>query len=297
MTPIDAPGIYEMSAEEYHADPCIEPSLSSTIAKALVSKSPAHAFEAHPKLGGAIDNDAEEPEDTKEQVLGALCHRLMLGKGADIVTVDADSWRSNAAKAQRDLAVAQGKIPVLKDKLPEAEAAVKSARFQLDFLGLGHVFRDGRKEIVLVWQEDGIWLRAMLDNLIIDEDSKTADIWDLKTVSRSSHPKACAAQIETLGYDLSLQFYSRGLAKLRPDLVGRIRRHWAFMEVKPPYSVTPCEITGEWEMVAEHNTERAIALWRKCLTENRWPHYVEAITRLEPKPWMLNDLLSSTSHE
>lgn len=296
---LDQPGIYEMTAAEYHADPCILPSLSSTIAKLLVSRSPAHAHLAHPRLGGAKDDEDDGPSDrdSKAKELGTLVHRLVLNKGGDIVVIQADSFRTNAAKAERDLAKAAGHIPVLAHKLPEAEASAKALRQQLDAMGLDYVFRDGRKEIVLVWQEDGIWCRAMIDNLIIDEDRKTADIWDLKTVGRSSHPKACGAQIEALDYDLSLAFYARGLAKVRPDLAGRIRNHWAFMEVLPPYSVTPCEITGEWNMVAEHNTERAIALWRKCMSEGRWPHYVDQIVRLEPKPWLLNDLLSSTSHE
>jgi hypothetical protein len=299
MNPIDKPGIYEMTAAEYHADPCAVPSLSSTVAKLLVTRSPAHAHLAHPKLGGLKDDDDDgsDPTASKEKALGELIHRLVLDKGGDIVVIQADAYRTTAAKLERDTALSRGQIPVLAHKLPAAQAAAEAARKQLDDLGLDHVFRDGKMEVVLVWEEDGVWLRAMLDQLIIDEDSKMGDIWDLKTVGRSSHPKACSAQIEALGYDLSLAFYSRGLAKLRPDLAGRIRKHWAFMEVKAPYSVTPCEITGEWEMVANHNTERAIALWRKCMTEGRWPHYVDAMVRLEPKPWILNDLLSSTSHE
>ena len=38
---ITAPGIYEMPADIYHADPCPEPSLSSTGARTLANGTPA----------------------------------------------------------------------------------------------------------------------------------------------------------------------------------------------------------------------------------------------------------------
>ena len=41
-------GIYTLSAEAYHADPCPEPSLSASIANVLLQRSPAHARIQHP---------------------------------------------------------------------------------------------------------------------------------------------------------------------------------------------------------------------------------------------------------
>lgn len=39
---IDEPGIYDMEPEQYHADPVIQPSLSASIAKRLIDRSPWH---------------------------------------------------------------------------------------------------------------------------------------------------------------------------------------------------------------------------------------------------------------
>lgn len=295
MTPIDKPGIYSaLTAEQYHADPCVVPSLSSTIAKLLVSKSPAHAYHAHVRLGGAKDEGDEETSDpsaSKAKALGELIHRLVLGKGADIEVIHEDAYRTNVAKAKRDVALAQGKLPVLAHKLPEAQAAADACRRQLDDMGYDYVYRDGQKEVVIVWSENGIWLRAMVDWLLIDENSKTALIRDLKTVGRSSHPSACAKQITDMGYDLSLSFHLRGLIAVRPDLAGRVKIAWDFLEVKPPYATTPVEISGEWQMAAEMRCERAIALWRKCTAENRWPFYADTMTRLDPRPWDIADMM------
>mgnify|MGYP003651518206 CR=1 FL=1 len=294
---ITKPGIYQdCDATAYHGDPVAVPSLSSTMAKLLVTKSPRHAWLAHPKLGGAKEEGDEEgfdPSASKAKALGELIHALVLGKGAEIVVINADSWRTNAAKAERDAAVAAGHIAVLAHKLPEAQAAAAAWRSQLDDMGFDRVFRDGMKEVVLVWEENGTWFRAMIDQLIIDEDTKTAEIWDLKTVGRSSHPAACAKQITDFGYDLSLDFYSRGLVALRPDLAGRIKKRWVFGEVAAPFAATPIEINGEWEMVAQMQCDRAIALWRKCVAENRWPFYASDIVRLEPKPWMIADAMAT----
>lgn len=297
MTPITKPGMFQdISAVQYHADCCPEPSLSSSIAKLLISKSPKHAWLAHSRLGGAKQEDEEEspdPSASKAKALGELIHRLVLGKGGDVVVIDADSYRSAAAKAQRDLARAQGNIPVLAHKFPEAESAAAECRAQLDAMGYDYVFRQGMTEVVICWIENGIWHRAMIDNLHIDEDTKTAEWWDLKTVSRSSHPEACAKQIADLGYDFSAIFQTRGLMALRPDLAGRIKRRWAFLEVNPPYATTPVEISAEWDMAAEVRCERAIALWRKCVTENKFPYYVDQLTCLEPKPWMVIDAFAN----
>lgn len=290
---ITAPGIYtDCSETDYHSDPCPSPSLSSTVAKLLVSKSPKHAWLSHPRLGGmkeAGDEESADPSASKSKALGELIHRLVLGKGSDIEVIHEDAYRSNVAKAKRDLALEQGKLPVLAHKLPEAQAAADACRAQLDAMGLDYVFR-GTREAVIVWQtEAGVWCRAMIDDLTIDENTKTAEIWDLKSVGRSSHPKACGAQIEAMGYDISLEFYLRGLLAVRPDLAGRVKRRWVFLETMAPYAATPVEISAEWELAAEHDCEKAMAIWRRCMETGRWPYYVEKIERLEPKPWRLAD--------
>lgn len=292
MSTILSPGIHRnITAAQYHADPCVVPSLSSTIAKEIVSRSPRHGWLKHPRLGGARDEGDEEEsnEATKEKLLGLLVHRLVLGRGGDIVEINEDSYRTNAAKAAKAQALAQGKIPVLSSKLPAAQAAADSCRAQLDDMGLDYVFRGGDIEAVIVWQDGPAWCRAMLDHVIIDENTKTAEIWDLKTVGRSSHPKACGAQIESLGYDISLEFYLRGLLAVRPELAGRIKRRWVFVEVKPPFAATPVEISAEWEMAAAHDCDRAIALWKRCMETGKWPFYTDKLVRLEPKPWRLAD--------
>ncbi len=299
---ITAPGIYpDCTAEQYHSDPVVSPSLSSTIAKLLVSKSPKHAWLAHARLGGAKvegEEESADPSASKAKALGELIHRLVLGKGAEIEVIHADNYKTAAARAERDGALALGKLPVLAHNLPEAQAAADACRAQLDDMGLDYVFRGGMREVVIVWQTpEGVWCRAMIDFILIDEATKTAEIFDLKTVGRSSHPKACASQIDQMGYDISLEWYERGVVSVRPDLAGRIKKRWIFLEVAAPFAATPIEISAEWQMAASHDCDKAIALWRKCTSENRWPFYTDKIERLDPKPWRLADSFMNQSDE
>lgn len=296
MTPITKPGIYPLiKPEAYHKDPCEKVSLSSSIAKEITQRSPKHGWTKHPRLGGAKDDTEDEmpdPKQTKATEAGLLLHTILLDAGDEVEVCPFENWRKDVAKAQRDLARLQGRIPTLPHLKTAADIAAVEIRKQLDAMGLDYVFRHGMKEVVIAWEEDGVWLRAMIDNLIIDENSKTAELWDLKSTGKSSHPEACGKQIGDLGYDLSLEFHARGLVALRPELAGRIKKRWIFAETNAPYSATPVEIAAEWEMAANVRCERAIALWRRCMETNRWPHYVENITRLEPRPWQIIDAFS-----
>jgi hypothetical protein len=93
MTSITEPGLYEGVPETvYHADP-VEPgpSLSSSIAKLLVTRSPRHAWHEHPRLRKAKALEVEAP--SKAMDIGTAAHKLILGRGRDIVEITADDYR------------------------------------------------------------------------------------------------------------------------------------------------------------------------------------------------------------
>ena len=49
------PGLYRMTAEQYFADPCPAPSLSSSTIRRMLQWTPAHAAAFHPRIGGVFD--------------------------------------------------------------------------------------------------------------------------------------------------------------------------------------------------------------------------------------------------
>src|SRR4051794_7079341 len=105
----------DVTADEYHADPCEQPSLSVSIATEMTRRSPLHAWQLHPKLGGL----RREPTSAMDD--GTLIHALLLGKGLDRVAVfDVPDFKKKAAQEARDSATAEGKCVVKKSDFDSA---------------------------------------------------------------------------------------------------------------------------------------------------------------------------------
>jgi len=266
-----------MSADEYHSDPLPTPSLSSSIAHTLVSRSPLHAWSQHPRLGGV------PREPTKSLDRGSLSHALMLGAGKELAILDFDDFRTKAAREARDAARAEGLLPVLLKDLDAAEAVAIELRKRFAEYG---VALDGQKEIVVTWSEtadDGseVLCRGMMDHVAIPI------IDDLKSC-RSAHPLACQRHVDGYGYAIQHAAYVSAIEKLHPELAGRVSMRFVFYELEPPFAVTPVRLSGAFRELGHRRWRRAINAWARCLREARWPAYVDGWTELEPPPWALS---------
>lgn len=268
------PGIhFDVSAADYHADPAPEPSLSSSIAKVLLEKSPRHAWHQHPRLNTAQD-EASTP--TRPMEIGTAVHALLLGRGGKVVVIAGDAYTKKDAQAARAAAYAAGECPILEADLAKAEAIVAAAREQLAEAGIADQFDQGAPEAVLIWQDRaGPWCRAMVDWLFIGKG--TATIVDIKTSSTSISPfgDALAWKVADMGYDVSAAFYERGLATLRPDLAGRINFRHLWIEMDEPHSLAVSELAVGNQTQAHKMVAAAIGIWRDRLaagTDARhWP--------------------------
>jgi hypothetical protein len=95
---IDKPGIYRgVSSADYFADPCPTPSLTQSLIKILIERSPEHAWTASPRLNPQFEYD----DDTKFDI-GNVAHRLVLGRGKEIEVVDFPDWRKKEAQEARE---------------------------------------------------------------------------------------------------------------------------------------------------------------------------------------------------
>src|SRR5436189_3624551 len=112
---IDRPGTYDLSAKTYHSDPAPDPSLSSTMARTILNRSPLHCWHLSPRLNTMAE--PRPPTDAMEH--GAIVHRLVLGVGAEIVEVDAPNWKCRREQELRAEAREAGKLPVLSWRLAE----------------------------------------------------------------------------------------------------------------------------------------------------------------------------------
>jgi PDDEXK-like domain of unknown function (DUF3799) len=277
-------GFYDIPEAEYHADPCPEPSLSSSIAKVLLKRSPKHARHAHPRLNPSF----ERGESTSASDIGAALHKLILGKGADIVVIDAGDWRKDVNKAARADAHGCGKIPVLTKEMVEIEKCISSVYQEIQNHEDGRFFYSaGVSEQTMIWQEGPIWCRALVDRTPSDI---TLPLYDLKTTKMSAAPQDYERRLSS-EYAIQAAFYERGARAL-----GRKSRSpmlFIVIEQEAPFGMSVMAADPTLQAVAERDVERAIALWTKCMSTNEWPGYPRHTAYVAAKPWQLNDLMEN----
>lgn len=264
---------------EYHADPCEAPSLSSSLAKVLLSRSPLHAWHTHPRLG----HGEREDKDTYDR--GHLLHKLVLGKGREVEVIEASDYRTKAAQEAKAIARADNKIPVLRDKYDEAVVAAGVIVDRLKRIGIE---LSGESEVQIAWQElsnhGPVWCRAMIDHVI--EDGDRAIIYDLKSCA-SAHTSACAKAILNYGYDVQQAAYTRALRALRPSL-RTVDFVFLFAEHQAPHGVNPGRLDDTLRMRGEEAWTRAVIdFGENCREPGEWPGYTKSIVTFEAPGWLL----------
>jgi hypothetical protein len=294
LEPLPPARILDCTAEEYHKDPCETPSLSSSTAKKLMADSPLHAWTGHPRFGDEeTDEDevAAEDEPTKAKDNGTMIHRLLLGKGAEIVIVEANDFKSKAAREARDEAKAAGKLPIIAHKYDSMLETAEHLRRRLKSYGYDLT---GQSEVPIEWFERGIHgpvrCRSMLDHVFINDGV----IYDLKTI-RSANPKHIGRTWIEKGYDIQAICYPRALEALRPELAGRVEIEFLFAEIKPPYAVVPGSPDGELLQVGELRWGKAVRIWEDCLAKGVWPSYTTSRITFEAPPYQIVEHLGNWS--
>ncbi len=279
---VTEPGLYRMTAETYHSDPCPVPSLSSGAIRKMLERTPRHAYCEHPRLGGQRDESG-----SPAMTLGTVVHALILGAGRDFIVIDADNYRTKAAQEARDAAAARGLTPIIRDQYEKARAMAASAQRELNQLPLvGDALVAGRPEIVAIWREGETWCRSMMDlcPTAIDSDGWWT-IYDLKTTQMALDPNTIARHLVASGYDVQAAFYCRGLESLLGP-AARVRFRFLFVESDSPHLCAAFVGSGEMQTTGEQKVIAGISIWQRCIATNNWPGYSTDVLRLEPPKFM-----------
>lgn len=283
---VAGPGLYRMPASTYHADPAPTPSLSRSIAVAMLDRTPQHAWIAHPRLGGGEDDAKDRKLD-----VGSVAHELLIGQGRGVHIITArnkagdvvENYSTKAAQEERDEAIEAGLTPVLRCDMDRAEAMVDAVRLRLARIpGAEGAYQDGIGETAAVWRDPtGIYGRCMFDWWGPTE----YDVWDLKTTAGGLSDRDLANRIAE-GLDVQAAWYTRGLSLLRPDMIGQPTFNFVFVEAKPPHEVRVVRLTGEQIYLGQRKAVTAAVWFGECLRRNEWPGYAPEITRVENPPWI-----------
>ena len=277
-------GFYpEISEEAYYSDTIFgkdaPPTLNHSTAKVLMHQSPQHAWVNHPRLN---PNYTESHSDKFDR--GKACQAMIYGGEECIVVVEANDYRTKAAKEARDSARAAGKFPLLATQWPLVQEMYAALERQLAVLGDDpRIFRGGVHEGTAVWQEGGVWCRCRIDWLF-EKDGHVLAV-DYKTTEVSVKPDAYERTFYNMNYHTQADFYERAIrATLDAKSVtfGFIAR-----EVAPPFAISPVKMSKEnaAPYACEH-VNQAIATWAECLATDQWPGYPVRWAELDPPGYL-----------
>jgi hypothetical protein len=271
------PGIHTMTAQEYHAGPCPAPELSNSLIKTLLSKSPLHAWTAHPKL-----NPAYRPYESDRFDLGTAAHSILLEGEDNILIVDAEDWRTKAAKEAREAARLGGRTALLTRHYMQAKEMAVIAKEFIAKTQLAGIFEAGMPEATVLWQEGTVWCKARTDLLA------PGIILDYKTTSASSPADFIRSSMVAFGYDVQDSWYRLGLKAVGQDC------EFIFLvqEDTAPFSCYLVQCTESMREMAEHKVQRAVSLWGKCLASNNWPAYGTEPYAAQAPGWAMTEEMS-----
>lgn len=258
-------GIYrDVSEVDYRADPCPVPSLTQSLIKIALERSMRSVYTASPSLNPAFAAD----DDAKFDV-GNVAHHLVLGRGKDYGPLDFEDWRTKAAKEQRAELAKAGRIGILKDQHARAIVMASECRRLLDRHEDRDAFTNGTGEVMIAWEEDGIWCRALIDWL--HDDLRTVD--DYKSTDMSVAPHLIGIRAEAGGWDIQAAFIERGLDTIDPAGAGRRRYRFIAQEASPPHDLTVMHMSEHWLTMGRKKVEAGIGKWRQAFDTGRWPTY------------------------
>jgi len=278
MTTWTWPGVNNVPEDVYHADAFLPaPSLSTSIAKVLIEKTPRHAWWKHPRL-----NKDHESENREIFDIGSAAHSLVLGDEKRFAVIDADDWRTKAAREARDNAYAAGKIPLKASQWAGVKAMAEAARAQLaSHQEANDAFKAGAgvPEITMAWQIGKVWCRARLDWL--PNDGRV--FYDYKSTGGSASPQQWQRGLYDRQYDVQAAFYRKGIRKV----LGIPDPHFQFVvqETEPPYCLSVLGVPPAAVDMAERKVDEAIKWWGWCLESDTWPGYENRTCYVEPPTW------------
>jgi hypothetical protein len=280
MSSITEPGIYDIPEDEYHADPVDPISVSSSILKEIYRGTPANARLSHPKL-----NKNFEPDERQTFDLGSAAHALILYDDRKFEIIEADDYKTNAAKAARAKARLEGKIPLLTKHWDSVKAMAKAVRLQIMLSDAQGAFDAGKPQKTIVWREiihgQPVMCRALLDWL---HDRPGNVFYDFKSTGVGVGPDEWAKRtLFDTGADIQDAFYRRGIRQVL-GIENPIFRFIA-AENYPPYLIAIHELSPAAKAMAEVKVESSLQYWAWCRRHNKWPGHSRHVHYIDAPPW------------
>lgn len=288
---ITAPGIYDISMDEYHSDCCPGPSTSSSGLRTIELECPLEYW-----AFSYLNPERFEKEPTDAFNMGKAAHCLLLG-GEDWssnyivrpLEIDGKPWNGNR-NICKDWLFEHDHLTIIKpDELIHIEHMAKV----LEKHPLAELLTTGDVEKSLIWQDEetGVWLKARPD-IIPTYDSTVVDY---KTTVARVQPYQLSADVVKWGYQMQLSLIEDGLAILADK--RDLNMVLLFQQKKPPYHLAPVEISPELLEIGREQNRRAIRKFAHGIETGEWPGYIPdgGIPVIHPPEWLVNQMERETA--
>lgn len=240
----------DVSDADYHSGD----GLSSTGAKTIIECPAKYLYQReHPTHKDVYDQ-------------GHVIHELILGKGSGFVVVDADSWRTKAAKEAKDAAHAEGKAPILRADYEGAKAMADAVHGHPE---VGPIFATGAAEqsVYVTDPDTGVQLRCRPDWLTETNSGRPVCV-DVKSTAGGTHPWTLGKVISDFGYHQSAAFYTDVLALADiPDALFLLLFVSKSGHVEPRAVNLPLSALNRGREL----NRRAIDTYAECAASGEWP--------------------------
>lgn len=256
-------GCYALSMEDYHAQPCDGPSVSSSGLRTLFMESPAHFWS-----DWSLNPDREEKKDTAHFNIGRAAHHLILGESNfrrffSVRPEEFPDWRTKASQDWRAKQQLAGKTVLMPSDIEAirmmAEQLAKQPLIQNGIL-------NGAIEQSLIWRdaETGIWLKSRPDAI----PNWSGDFGDLKTTT-SVADDAVSKTIAEFRYDMQAAMVRRAAR----EVLGVEMETFAliFVEKTKPFCVSIRTVPKTDIDEADLDLQVALRMVKRGLETGVWP--------------------------
>lgn len=275
---VTTPGVYEIPASVYHADPVPGGSLSSTGARKILSKCPA-VFNYERQHGA---------KSTPAMDFGTIAHRVVLGEDPMVSVIEWENYRTGKAQDARDAAVEAGRMPILAREWMVVLAMAKALQSHPLAGGLLSPGA-GKIEQSLFWRDEltGVNRRARLDLMRYTNTGRLIGV-DYKTTADASLD-GISKSVLNYGYHQQAAWYRSGMRELGlSDNPGFL---FVFQEKTAPYVVTVVELTDVTHRIGRARNRQALEIYARCEESGYWPGYDDGVALLGLPAWAeINEL-------
>lgn len=293
---IGIPAIYSgIPIETYHGDLCIEPSVSSSVLRLMMQKSPAHVW-----ANSHYNPNRVEKEASEVLIIGKAAHHLLLGE-EDFEKlfvirpdeIDGAAWQGNRKVCKQWLAdQKEAGLIVLKGEQVERIRGMAKALARHPIVQSGIL--NGQIERSMVWKDtkSGLWCKARPDAIPTD----SLDFADLKTTTDIDFTEVAKA-IGNYGYHQQAALVGEGCKVLLKKPMQSF--NFVFIESLPPHCVRVVTLKDNTLALGEKMNRVALDRFAECWKANDWPGPADAqrdVEHIELPEWQAKSFESQLKY-